>query len=136
MNGTDWTVLGVGLVFALILAAMWVWHWWKENKIESPKPLTRHDINIIAFDEARSRKLTLEQYVRDLENVIEDISVKSKSIEDPDQRQIWKNYEQELRKRQLRVIQEIQDREWVKVRGKTKDEILDEVYRRGRAWVY
>lgn len=106
MDRWDWTVLGVLVGFALILMGMWLWRRRQVNKIE-----------VIENDPARSRKLVLEQYVRDLERGINDVSFKVKELDDPDQRKSWKSYEQELRKRQLMVIQEIQDKEWRKLRG-------------------
>lgn len=53
-----------------------------------------------------------KNYVRQLDKIIEDISAKTKSIKDEEIRSYWRDYVQELRVRQLKVLQEIHDKEY------------------------
>lgn len=122
MDRWDWIVLWVLLGIVLILAAIWLWKWWQDNKIEPPKTITIHDIDAISGvgnDRARSRKLSQEQYVRNLDKVIEDVERMADSLTEGEERDLWFLYVQELRVRQLKVIQGVQDKEWRKVRGDT-----------------
>lgn len=115
MERVDWTVLGVMVACALVVVGYLLWTRWRDRE-SGPTVQIITDLN---GDPYRSRNLSLEQYVRNLETAIADISTKVKSIKDEEQRNIWREYVQELRNRQLTVIQEIQDKEWRKVQQNT-----------------
>lgn len=130
MGSVGWPIVGLFGGLILSIAIIWLWGWWKTNKIESSKPITKKEINssegLKVYSE-RSRKLDLEQYVRNLESAAKDIRSKAEMIVDGEDRNRWFSYEQDLRRRQLTVIQEIQDKEWQKVKHKplTREEMRE-----------
>lgn len=85
------------LAVVVVLLGYLIW-----AKFNTP---VRHEVITLNAPKPRS-------YVSELTYQIEDISKKAKSIKDDEVRAYWLNYVQELRIRQLKVLQELQDKEY------------------------
>lgn len=99
-------VLSVLLIVLVLSGGYLLW----TKLIDEPK---RYEMGYKAVDAITPNPLqSYKIYAQQLDRIIEDISKKSKSIKDEEIRTYWTNYVQELRVRQLKVLQQIHDREY------------------------
>ena len=118
MNLQSWVIV---FLIVVIVALAIVIAWLKDQKDSDRYSHNITPTPILVQDASQ------KQYVRDLDKVIVDAERMAESLTDGEERDLWFLYVQELRVRQLKVIQRVQDKEWRKVRGDslTREEIRE-----------